>query len=237
MRMVVFVGPTLWRDPALDTPAFEWLPPAAQGDVYRIARTKPFAIGLVDGYFETQPSVWHKEILWALARGIHVFGAASLGALRAAELAPFGMVGVGAVFRDFRRGRLRDDDEVAVLHAPRELQYEPMTEAMVDMRATIAAARRAKVVSAKSAADVLREAKSLFFKDRTWERALRALPQRERARLAAWLPANRVEQKRRDARSLIRALNRLSAARPKPYRPAFAFSHTVFWRSLVEGHV
>ena len=63
-----------------------WRPPARQGDVYRAALARPAIIGIIDGYFETMPTVWHKEILWAMAKGIHVYGAASIGALRAAEL-------------------------------------------------------------------------------------------------------------------------------------------------------
>ena len=54
----------------------------------------PGAIGVIDGYFDGVPSVWHKEILWALSQGIRVFGGASMGALRAAELDGFGMTGV-----------------------------------------------------------------------------------------------------------------------------------------------
>src|SRR5207237_10462224 len=86
MRAVIFAGPS-WP-PAL-RPAdarFDWQPPVRQGELYRAALTRPAAIGVVDGYFEVVPTVWHKEILWAMARGIHVFGAASMGALRAAEL-------------------------------------------------------------------------------------------------------------------------------------------------------
>ena len=46
---------------------------------------------IVDGSFQWTPAVWHKEILWAMGRGVHVFGAASMGALRAAELDGFGL--------------------------------------------------------------------------------------------------------------------------------------------------
>lgn len=58
-----------------------YLPPVAQGDVYGAALGRPDAIGIIDGYFERVPSVWHKEILWAMAQGIHVFGSASVGAI------------------------------------------------------------------------------------------------------------------------------------------------------------
>ena len=78
--------------------------PARQGDIWRAVRAhRPVAIGLIDGVFFHEPAVWHREILWALAEGVHVFGAASMGALRAAELEPFGMRGVGRVFAAYPR--------------------------------------------------------------------------------------------------------------------------------------
>ena len=38
-------------------------------------------IGIIDGHFGNVPSVWHKEILFALSKGVEVSGAASMGAL------------------------------------------------------------------------------------------------------------------------------------------------------------
>src|SRR5204863_3976252 len=108
-----------------------YLPPAAEGDVYRVALKKPQAIGIIDGYFQSIPAVRHKEILWAMSRGIHVFGSASMGALRAAELAAFGMEGVGLVFKCYHNGILEDDDEVAIAHGPAETGFVATSEAMV----------------------------------------------------------------------------------------------------------
>src|SRR5262249_34690040 len=71
----VFTGPTLPVEEGrtiLDDAVY--LPPASQGDVYRAARERPWGIAIVDGYFGRVPAVWHKEILWALAQGVHVFG-------------------------------------------------------------------------------------------------------------------------------------------------------------------
>jgi hypothetical protein len=96
----------------------------------------------VDGVFERQPAVWHKEILFALSEGIHVYGAASMGALRAAELCQFGMVGIGRIFRLFRMGLWTDDDELAVLHATAELGYCPLSDAMANIRFTFRRLRR-----------------------------------------------------------------------------------------------
>ena len=150
--LLIFAGPTLSGVTLPPDSRTRLLPPAAHGDVYRatLLSPRPRALLLIDGYFRAQPAVRHKEILWALSQGIYVFGAASIGALRAAELAPFGMLGVGAVFEAFRSGILEDDDEVAVEHGPAELGYPPVSEAMVDIRATLAAALRNGVVSAAS---------------------------------------------------------------------------------------
>ena len=137
MTAVVFVGPTLTPNAVAESLEAEILPPVRQGDVYRVARKNPTAIGIIDGFFEGVPSVWHKEILWAIEQGIPVFGSASMGALRAAELADFGMIGVGRIFEDYYSGVLQDDDEVAVLHSPAELGFQSLSEPMVSIRATV----------------------------------------------------------------------------------------------------
>ena len=120
--------------------------PYRRANVHRVALKRPAAIGIIDGYFESVPSVWHKEVLWAMARGIHVFGAASMGALRAAELDAFGMEGVGAIYEAFRDGYLEDDDEVAVSHGPMEVGYPVLCEAMVNIRRTFSDAAEQDVI-------------------------------------------------------------------------------------------
>ena len=130
MSAVVFVGPTLRREDFAQGCGFSRLAPAAQGDIYRAALRRPRAIGIVDGYFSQAPAIWHKEILWTMAQGIYVFGSASMGALRAAELHAFGMRGVGRIFADFRDGVFEDDDEVAVEHGPAELSFVAVSEPM-----------------------------------------------------------------------------------------------------------
>jgi hypothetical protein len=241
MKTVIFAGPTLWDDPVMHSREFQWLPPASEGDVYRVARGKPPAIGLVDGRFETVPSVWHKELLWALAQGVHVFGAASMGALRAAELHRFGMIGVGSVFESYRKGLLDDDDEVAVLHAPAELNYRPLSEALVDIRATIEAATLAKVISRRAADELVRMARRMFFKDRNWDALLTiaagyGLPNKQIKALDRWVLNNRVQRKRLDALEMIEAMRRFLRRKPRPFGPKFTFRHTVYWQNLVDTH-
>jgi hypothetical protein len=206
MKAVIFAGPSLPPSAQPAIPGVEWRPPARQGDVYRAAREGPDAIGLIDGYFDAVPSVWHKEILWAMAQGIRVYGAASLGALRAAELAPFGMIGVGWVFEQFRDGVLTDDDEVAVLHAPAELDYRSLSVAMVDIRATLVAAVREGVVSGETAVTLTASAKERLYKERDWLSVLATTDEQDRSQLEAWLADGRVRSKWDDAIALVKAI-------------------------------
>src|SRR3954463_6982174 len=174
MRAVIFAGPSIPPSVRPNVPAVKWRPPVQQGDLYRAALERPAIIGVVDGYFELVPTVWHKEILWAMAQGIHVYGAASIGALRAAELADFGMKGTGHIYRQFHAGQLTDDDAVAVLHGPAEIDYLQVTDAMVNVRATINRALQLGIVEPAFAARLVSIGKSLFYKDRTYEAILNA---------------------------------------------------------------
>jgi hypothetical protein len=240
MSIVVFVGPSLDRaDSAL--PGLTYLPPAAEGDLFRAARQGPKAIGLIDGYFEAQPAVWHKEILWAMSEGIHVFGAASMGALRAAELWSFGMVGVGVIYRAYRRGVLVDDAEVAVLHGPAELGYPSVTEALVNVRANLSRARAKGVLSNDARRRLLQSAIAIYYKDRTWDRILSkavadGMAVDDAAALKAWLKKNSFDLKRRDAAMLIRLLKAREATFDRPLHVSYAFEDTSFWRELMDRH-
>jgi hypothetical protein len=240
----VFTGPTL---PAADARAeldAVYLPPVQQGDVYRAAvRHRPRAIGIIDGYFQQVPSVWHKEILWAMAQGIHCFGSASMGALRAAELTPFGMRGVGRIFEAYRDGRLEpyaaepfeDDDEVAVVHGLPEAGLVPLSEPLVNIRCTLAAAAEAGVVAPDTRDALAAIAKGFFYPDRSYERLLAraaeaGLPPRQLAALRAWLPDGRVDQKREDGLAMLAAMRDLLAGDPPPARVHYVFEPSEMWQ-------
>ena len=242
MNIVIFTGPTLSAEEGRAVLDARYLAPAAQGDVYRAARHRPQLIGIVDGLFERTPAIWHKEILWAMSNGVHVFGSASLGALRAAELAAFGMEGVGAVFDAFRSGRLEDDDEVAVAHEP-AAPYRSSSEAMVDIRATVAAALAAKVIRPATGAALEAVAKATFYAQRTYPRLVRlaadrGLPGQELAGFLEWLPAGRVLRKRADALAMLAVIQDRIAAGLEPKQVGYTFERSAIWeawRMAVEG--
>jgi hypothetical protein len=234
VNVFVFTGPTLSPEEASPEMDAVYLPPVSQGDVYRATLERPRAIGIIDGYFECVPAVWHKEILWAMIQGIHVYGSASLGALRAVELAAFGMEGVGAVFEAFRDGRLEDDDEVAVAHGPAETGYRPLSVAMVNIRFTLSAAVKAGTIASATGAALERIGKSLFYPDRTYRRILEGaaaegVPEGELHAFREWLPRGEINQKRADALAMLRRMRERLAADPGPKRVIYSFEYTDMW--------
>lgn len=238
--VVVFLGPTLSAaEASLHTEA-NILPPARRGDVLdAVTRQGARVIGLVDGLFNAVPAVWHKEILFALSRGVRVFGAASMGALRAAELHTFGMEGVGQVFADFVSGALTDDDEVAVAHGPAESGYRSLSEALVNIRHGLELAERSGTISAETRARLTAHAKATFYAERSWPALFRAAPglgvaEEELAPLRALVARARPNRKRDDALALLHALAEVAGEAPGPARaPSFAFEATSFWETLV----
>lgn len=207
--IIVFLGPSLSIEKAQNIlPQAIYLPPAKCGDVMRVLRLEPSLIAIVDGFFENVPSIWHKEILYAMEKGISVLGSSSMGALRAAELADFGMIGIGKIFEDFRQGRLIDDDEVAILHGPKKMAYRPLTDALVNIRATVKAAVAQGVLNEQKSLLLIQIAKKLFYRDRTLKRILQIAEDQQGEDdlnlFKIWLnQGNHVDQKGLDAIALL----------------------------------
>jgi len=223
--LLVFLGPSLPAAAARALAPCTVLPPARQGDVWRALsrRRRPRAIGLVDGLFEQVPSVWHRELLDALDQGVAVFGGASMGAIRAAELGPFGMVGVGTIAAWYRDG-LDDDAAVALLHAGPEQGFRPFTVPLVNAWHATDRARAAGVVTNRERDALRAAAQALGYPDRTWpeilRRAGRSFGPAAQRRWAAFAARGLPDLKAQDARATVRAAARFlwlrSGARSAP---------------------
>lgn len=217
--IVVCAGPSLWGC-SLPGGSFEWRPPAQAGDVIALLNHPPQRLCLIDGLFDACAAPWHKELLLLMAAGTRIFGAASMGALRAAELDRLGMAGVGAIYEAYRDGRLCGDDEVALVHGPGRWGWKPLTVPMVEVRATLLAACRAGLLHPQRARVIRQRVHDIHYDRRDWpaiERACAAEGLLTRGEAQA-LQAMHVPLKRQDAlRCLEAALqNNGGAARPMP---------------------
>ena len=212
----MFIGPTL--EGATVPPGVEVLPPAICGDLTRLLRDPPAAVGLVDGCFATSPSVWHKEIIALLANGIPVIGAGSLGALRAAELATYGMLGVGQVFDAYLNGSVCRDDAVMLVHAPAELGWRALTIALVDAEDALCATQ----MPPADRRMLQRIVRTTPFARRTWHECLSQFA----ARTGRAVPGDverslrqRRSLKHEDAMTMIQRLDRAQWSPPNAIAP------------------
>ncbi|MFB8087317.1 TfuA-like protein [Streptomyces sp. NPDC055992] len=228
----VFVGPTLSRsEPLLSGPGLRVRPPAGHGDLFDPAIGEGDTVVLIDGVFHQAPALRHKEILAALDRGAAVIGAASIGALRAAELDMLGMLGVGAIYTAYVHGVIEGDDEVAVGQAP-DGGWEALTWPLVNCRHVLVLAQQAGILDGVRAAGLLEALRAVYYPHRTWA-AVRAVCERsgEKA-FATWLTEQRTadqhfgDLKRLDALAAVQiALDGVPAPVPAEVR-----QETVYFR-------
>jgi hypothetical protein len=206
----IFTGPSLHPDEARPLIDATILPPIQRGDLKRLAAERPRAVGIIDGEFYQRLAVSPKEILPLLERGVTIYGASSMGALRAVELARFGMVGIGRVFRLFRAGFLDADDEVALAFDP--TTYRAASEPLVNTRYALRAAVRDGIVDRAEAVSMLEKLKAAYFPDRTrsllYRLALQRIGDERGSRLKQFLESNARNVKNEDARMMIEAMKR-----------------------------
>lgn len=231
-HVVVFVGPTMPGSAAAERyPGVDVRPPAAHGDLAHAARDGAATIVLVDGVFDWVRAVWHKEILWALSNGVRVIGASSMGALRAAECAAFGMEPVGVVALDYLHGRRTRDGDVAQAHAAGDDGWRPLSEALVNVEATIGAAVDVGALASHDAALLGASARRCFYAERVWPKVIAeaGLAADVAAATAAWVRRHAVDQKRLDAELALAVARETEPSTT----PRFELASTSFWRRAV----
>ncbi len=201
--VIIFLGPSLPVDKAKQILDAEYRPPVRRVDLLEVIQRHPQVVGIIDGVFFEDAAVGHREILAVMKSGIMVVGASSMGALRAAELEPFGMIGIGEVFRMYRDGEIESDDEVALMCDP--LCHAACSEALVNIRITLRHGIVTGVITKDEAHEILTTGKRLWYPDRTWSRILKncALDPSRRDLIHAWIKEHAIDQKQEDAKAAL----------------------------------
>ena len=235
-RILVYLGPSLPIDKARAIlPNAIFRPPAKQGDIVTdLVNLSPNRIILIDGVFRENLSPWHKELVYALQYpGVKaVYGAASMGALRAAELDFLGMIGVGRVYGWYRDSVTEDDSEVALSFATREGPdgpiYYPQSVPLVDIRAGVEHYERefGSDPIAGHAREFLEAMRKVFYMDRT-----PALCAKIWAEAEPDIPMPIIEQKMIDART---ALTDFEMYEPAPLQKPTPENLSKFFQALYE---
>lgn len=204
IETIVFLGPTLAQEEAknyLSNAVFAR--PVRCGDIYQCMSLKPKRLVIIDGFFEQCASIWHKEILYAIESGVEVYGASSMGALRAAELSVYGMRGFGEIFKNYQAGIIDGDDEVSLPHTVDNSSYSSRVTPLVNVRATLNLAVVNHVVKEEIASDIIAELKSQPYFQRDFFKSLH-----KRSIDPGWFRENYIDQKKNDAIALLQYLSK-----------------------------
>ena len=164
----VFLGPSLSIEKARKIINAEFLPPAKKGDFIKLSLiSEKKIIILIDGVFLQDYPPTPIEVFQVVNKNnFQVYGASSLGALRAVELEKFGMKGYGQVFELFKKNIINSDDEVAVTF---DNSYNLLSEAMIDIRYNLFLAFKKGIIDKETKQLITRTAKKIYFPFRSYE--------------------------------------------------------------------
>jgi hypothetical protein len=169
-------------------------PPVKHGDFASdVLEFEPTHILILDGLFHHSLSLWHKEVIWALqipgVKGI--YGASSMGALRAADLADYGVIGCGKIFNWFYEGIISDESEVACVYGE---DYKELTIPLVNVRGALLQDIEGGIVALYEADYIFSRARAIHWTERTIKALENAHP---------YLPSIFHDQKKVDALELL----------------------------------
>ena len=173
MKTVVFCGPSLDRSTLQRITRADIANPIRRGNLDQWMEHDVFVI--LDGEFAQSLSVSPKEILRALDAGKTVIGASSMGALRAAELSGYGMIGIGWIYNRFVHASVRREDDVALTYSP--VDFVAHTIPMVNVEYWLERLCADGDVSRRERAVIARRARTIFYAERTETKLLAALEQ------------------------------------------------------------
>jgi hypothetical protein len=112
-----------------------------------------------------------------------------------------------------------------------------MSEAMIDIRCTLAAAARAAVVSDVTRAALESLAKATFYPERNYASLLKhalelGLPERELEAFREWLPFGKVSQKRADALQMLAVINDRLGEGLEDKKVCYRFENSLMWERM-----
>jgi hypothetical protein len=230
-KVIAYLGPTLPIQDAVElAPNVIFRPPAKQGDILSdTVEIQPDRILLIDGEFDQSFAVWHKELAFALSKEVKVYGAASMGALRAADLWRQGMIGWGKIFSWYKTGLTEDDSEVAVLYSldPKG-NYRSLSIPIVDIRGTFQRVAEKLEIGIDHQEALIGAAKAIHFTRRTHDKLGHVWSGILGEEIARMLVNNLWNQKAEDAAGLLSNYT-LLATEPEAQRPGESALTKFFW--------
>ena len=209
VKVIVYAGLSIHFDEAKeildssDNVEVVYKRPIQRGDLGQAIKENPDIIAIIDGVFHQNSAVGHKEILNVMKNGIQVFGASSMGALRASELDTLGMTGIGYVYSQYASGEVDSDDDVAVMLDSETL--EALSEPLINMKYVFTNAASENIISQEEKDELLGIAKKTFYPKRNYAQTLAAsdLDNETKGKLIDFIRTS-PDIKKEDAKELLR---------------------------------
>ncbi|MDO5826493.1 MAG: TfuA-related McrA-glycine thioamidation protein [Methanosphaera sp.] len=211
-KIIVYTGLSISFDEAESILKADYKPPIKRGDLSTLLESQNDIdiIGIIDGLFHQSPAVAHKEILKALDKDITVVGGASMGALRACELYPYGMIGIGRIFEDYKNGIIESDDDVAVSLDPQT--YRQLSDSWINMKYNFNRARVDDILSQEEAEELLSTSKDIYYPKRNFEYVINksSIDANKKTDLKEYLEKNKFDIKHDDAKAVLEYIKKIS---------------------------
>ena len=210
---IIFLGPSLEINKAKKIINADFKPPAKKGDFINLSLLRDKRdIVLIDGVFlQEYPPTPIEVFQVVINKNFKVYGASSIGALRAVELEKFGMKGIGKIFELFKKNLINSDDEIAVTF---DSEYHLLSEAMIDIRYNIFLCWKKGIIDKETKQIMVNLAKRIYFPFRNYEniirKSLQLYPSKEKyiSRFNDYIVDNKLSLKELDA---IRTLEYISS--------------------------
>lgn len=211
-NIIVYTGLSISFSEAEKILNAKYKPPIKRGDLTELLENEEDIdiIGIIDGLFHQSPAVSHKEILKALNNNITVVGGASMGALRACELYPYGMIGVGNIFEDYKNGVIESDDDVAVSLNPET--YEQLSDSWINMKYNFSKACEDDIIKKEEMDELLLTSKNIYYPKRSFEYVINKsnINNDKKNSLNEYLRKNKFDVKHEDAKAVLEYIKKIS---------------------------
>lgn len=212
IKIIVYTGLSLPFDEAKeildssDDVEVIYKKPIQRGDLGSAIKENPDIIAIIDGVFHQNSAVGHKEILGVMNKGIKVYGASSMGALRASELDTLGMIGVGYVYGQYATGKVDSDDDVAVMLDADTL--EALSEPLINMDYVFSNAVSENIIDESEKDELIKIAKDTYYPQRNYAQTLSksGLSDDKKGNLIDFIRQS-PDIKKEDAKELLETIN------------------------------
>jgi hypothetical protein len=146
-------------------PAAEFAYLAKRNTLYKDIKDGVHIVGILDGEYVNGLSVSPTEIMDALRCGLKVYGAAGIGALRAAELNAFGMKGCGRIYEYIKSSNYFADDHIGQNYWNAEISTDAVP--FLDIKLSLDELVSQKKVTPKESKKILGHYQDLHFSRRS----------------------------------------------------------------------